>query len=291
MTVLASSMVQLGSYLDDAGPRVALVVVFGDADPALAGALAALKSGRRLVHVEAGARRAWSEQEERNRIVIDSVADLNLCVTKRCVSVLLEEAVRGEAMHVGDLALAQFWRIVRDLGPPPGISDRKDVVVAFHRPFNVDRSFLAAVATALRGRSVPSLWVCHPRIRSLVDETVAAVGMTNATVLPPLPHGRILRAMRHARYVLTDSGGLIREAHLLGRHVLVARHVGGWVELIEAGANRYLGRSAAEIDESLAWADRVWMTDASLSPSPLVVDGGLEGALSAVAALADRSQP
>lgn len=294
LSILGRSITEIGHYAKDQRNGVVGVIVFGDANPALAGALAASKSVLPLVHVEAGARRAWYEQEERNRRVIDEVADLNLCVTERALEVLDDEEVRAECLHVGDLAIDQFRDIVSKLDLEGRDDEASKVLVTLHRPFNIDGEFIANLVRGLEDLGLRSEWLCHPRAKPLVEGAFAGLKPSLMEIVAPMPHNNLLSTIRSSRFVISDSGGVIRESHLLARRVLVAREIGGWKELIDIGANAYLGKTMSEMHEALRWMEYSWNDEKAyksnfLNPSPLAPKDGVKRAIKAIDRLLENS--
>ncbi len=254
------------------------VIVVGDANPTLVGAIVASKLDLPVIHFEAGAKRDPAEQEERNRRVVDSLATLRLCVSQRAVAVLEGEGLPKNNVWTGDLWYDQFMRIASSpLRGRPCV--RETVLVTIHRPHNLLTSTLGAISGELAGLGRPVRWVTHPRTHGLVSRLCR--GVASIRVEPALSYRDVVCAMCESVYVVTDSGGLIREAHHLGRRVLVRRDIGGWVELMEAGVNRRIGRSSSDIHAGLEWAERHW-NDEYPSSSPLRRADGARIALEAI---------
>jgi len=225
-----------------------LVLVYGDTNSTLAGALATAQAGLRLGHVEAGMRSFdRSMPEELNRVLTDHASDLLLCSTETALANLEREAANGEAHLVGDV-MADVSRAFRDIAEErSGILDQLDLergeylAVTAHRAGNVDDPErlrrLVELLEALPARAVLPV---HPRTEArlgaagLFGRLEAAPGLT---LTPPLGYLDFLKLARHARAVLTDSGGVQKEAYLLGVPCVTLRDRTEWVETVEAGWN------------------------------------------------------
>jgi UDP-N-acetylglucosamine 2-epimerase len=225
-----------------------LALVYGDTNSTLAGALAAAQAGIPLGHVEAGMRSFdRSMPEELNRVLTDHASDLLLCSTETAMENLRGEGVRGDAHLVGDVmadvSLA-FREIAEERSGAPekyGLEPGSYLVVTAHRPGTVDDprrlSLLVELLEALPERAIFPL---HPRTRErleaagLMERLAAAPGLE---LTPPLGYLDFLKLARHARAVLTDSGGVQKEAYLLGVPCVTLRDRTEWVETVEAGWN------------------------------------------------------
>jgi UDP-N-acetylglucosamine 2-epimerase len=235
------------------------VLVYGDTNSTLAGALAGAQAQRPVAHVEAGMRsfdRAMPE--ELNRVLTDHAAELLFCSTETAMENLEREGVRGTAHLVGDVmadvALAfapaaerQALRILDE----HGVSDGDYVLVTAHRPGNVDDpSRLARLVDLLEAMPLPAVFPLHPRTRLRLSEARLLDRLESAAhvrLTPPLGYLAFLALADHARAVLTDSGGVQKEAYLLGTPCVTLRDRTEWVETIELGWNTLvdLDREAA----------------------------------------------
>ncbi len=232
-----------------------LVLVYGDTNSTLAGALAASQAGIATGHVEAGMRSFdRSMPEELNRVLTDHTSDLLLCSTDTAMVNLEREGVRGEAHLVGDVmadvSLAfrdiaeERSTILDDLGLEPG----SYLTVTAHRAGNVDRQErLEALVSLLEALPGPVVLPLHPRTRERLQAAGLMERLDGIKLVPPLGYLDFLKLARHARAVLTDSGGVQKEAYLLGVPCVTLRDTTEWVETVEAGWNTLvdLDRDAA----------------------------------------------
>jgi UDP-GlcNAc3NAcA epimerase len=249
----ARILTALEPVLEKLGPS--LVLVYGDTNSTLAGALAASQAGIAIGHVEAGMRSFdRSMPEELNRVLTDHASDLLLCSTETAMQNLERESVRGEAHLVGDV-MADVSLAFRDIAEERstilddlGLERGSYLAVTAHRAGNVDLpERLEALVSLLEALPAPVVLPLHPRTR----ERLRAAGLTDrlgeVMVVPPLGYLDFLELARHARAVLTDSGGVQKEAYLLGVPCLTLRDTTEWVETVEAGWNTLvdLDREAA----------------------------------------------
>jgi UDP-N-acetylglucosamine 2-epimerase (non-hydrolysing) len=245
----ASHGVQTGSMLarlDDVIPRLHpdWVVVYGDTNSTLAGALAAVKLGFPVAHLEAGLRsfnRAMPE--EHNRVLTDHASDLLLAPTAVASDHLTREGLADRTVVVGDVMTDVCLRVRDDVLAdgaelPEGIPAGDFVVATIHRAENTDDpARLRALLERLDASPVPVVLTAHPR---LVERSRAAgvpLGSTALTVISPLSYRQMVATMLQARGVVTDSGGLQKEAFLLGVPCTTLRSETEWVETLEDGWN------------------------------------------------------
>ena len=229
------------------------VVVYGDTNSTLAAALAAAKLRIALVHVEAGLRsfnRAMPE--ELNRIAVDHLSDVLLVPTAAGLDNLAREGLAGRGVAVGDVMCdAVLWgrararsqsTILRDLGLEAG----RYGVATVHRAENTGQAQLGRVLDVLgtvAGAVLPVIWPVHPRTRALLD---GAAGSAEALrLIDPVAYLDMLALLDGAAFVLTDSGGLQKEAFVIGVPCVTLRGETEWVETVASGANRLVGLDAA----------------------------------------------
>jgi UDP-GlcNAc3NAcA epimerase len=221
------------------------VLVYGDTNSTLAGALAASQARIPLGHVEAGMRSFDREMpEELNRILTDHASDLLLCSTETAVENLKREAAAGDVHLVGDV-MADVSLAFRDIA-----EERSDIlgeldvepgaylVATAHRPGNVDRpARLERLVELLAALPEPVIFPVHPRTRLRLEDTGLIDHLGAVRLMPPLGYLDFLKLVRHARAVLTDSGGVQKEAYLHAVPCVTLRDTTEWVETVEAGWN------------------------------------------------------
>ena len=225
--------------------RPGLVLVYGDTNSTLAGALAAAQAGIPVGHVESGMRSFdRSMPEELNRVLTDHASDLLLCSTQTAMDNLRREGVRGETHLVGDVMAdvsvafreiaAERSTIIADLGVEPGAY----LVVTAHRAGNVDDpARLERLVELVEALPRPVVFPLHPRTRARLEAAGLLERLEGVTVVAPLGYLDFLELARHARAILTDSGGVQKEAYLLGVPCVTLRDTTEWVETVEVGWN------------------------------------------------------
>jgi UDP-N-acetylglucosamine 2-epimerase (non-hydrolysing) len=234
----------------------ALVLVYGDTNSTLAGALAAAKLQVPVAHIEAGLRsfdRAMPE--EINRVVTDHISDLLLCPTRTAADNLAEEGVSRGVHVVGDV-------MVDALRHNAGIAEKKSriltllglqkgeyYVATVHRPGNTDdRNHLAAIIEAFREAGKPVVFPLHPRTRKYLREYGLYDSLPeNIRCIEPLGYLDMLHLMSHAKKILTDSGGIQKEAYVLGIPCITLRENTEWVETLTGGWNVLVGADTHRI--------------------------------------------
>ena len=225
-----------------------LVLVYGDTNSTLAGALAAAQARVPVAHVEAGMRSFdRSMPEELNRVLTDHASDVLFCSTETAVRNLEREAAVGERHLVGDvmadvsLAFAPVARERSRALTDFGVEEGGYLLVTAHRAGNVDRpERLAELVELLEALPMPAVFPVHPRTRTRLEQAGLRDRLVRASHLrlaPPLGYLDFLALADHARAVLTDSGGVQKEAYLLGTPCVTLRDTTEWVETVESGWN------------------------------------------------------
>jgi UDP-N-acetylglucosamine 2-epimerase len=211
------------------------VIVYGDTNSTLAGARAA--AGVPVAHVEAGLRSFDpSMPEERNRIAVDRISALLLCPDERSAVQLAEEGVPGRAEVVGDVmadATAIFAPIARERFGASG----DYAVLTIHREANTEPERLRRIVDAVNASEWRFRFPVHPRTRRALE----AAGLElrrNVEQLQPLGYLEMLALVAGADRVVTDSGGLQKEAYWLGVPAVTLRPSTEWVDTVRVGANR-----------------------------------------------------
>jgi UDP-N-acetylglucosamine 2-epimerase len=225
-----------------------VLLVYGDTNSTLAGGLAAAQAHIPVAHVEAGMRsfdRAMPE--ELNRVLTDHLSDFLLCPSQTALDNLAREGVAGRVALVGDVmvdvALLFQPRAMADHAPleRAGVAPGEYVLVTAHRAGNVDDpARLRRLVDLLLALPVTAVLPLHPRTRARLEaagwlgELERAPGIR---LLPPLGYLGFTALLGHARTVLTDSGGVQKEAYLAGVPCVTLRATTEWVETVEVGWN------------------------------------------------------
>ena len=247
-------------------PRCAVVV--GDTNSTLACALAAAKARVPVAHVEAGLRAAdFLMAEEINRRCVDVVAAQLFAPSRRAAEALQREGVPGVIHRVGDVAYDVLRRALDRVTDPPGPSIPPYVYFTLHRAEAVDDpAVLTGVIEALGTLRHRVIFAAHPRTSSAMKRGSIQVGK-NVELRPPVGYLDNLGLIKRAAAVVTDSGGVQREAYWLGVPCVTMRAETEWVETLECGANRLVAPSnAAQLNDTvraaIAAGARGWARDA-----------------------------
>ena len=227
------------------------VVVFGDTNSTLAGALAAAKLAVPVAHVEAGVRSfVRSMPEEVNRILVDRLSTLLFCPSESAVAILETEGITDGVHIVGDvmqdacLTLAPIARERSTALATLGVSPSGYVLATLHREANVQPEPLRAVAEALGALDEPVVFPAHPRTRAALEEAEIELA-ANVLLIPPAGYLDFAALTAQARVVATDSGGAQKEAYWLGVPCVVFRDETEWVETVATGWSTLAGASDA----------------------------------------------
>jgi UDP-N-acetylglucosamine 2-epimerase len=222
-----------------AAERPDLVLVYGDTNSTLAGARAAAALDVRLAHVEAGLRSGDLEMpEERNRIEVDRLAALLLCPDERSAATLCDEGVRGAVAVVGDVmadAALRLAPIARRRVPPPHPPGTY-LVATVHREANVRPARLRRIADGLSRLGEPVVLPAHPRTRAVIEAEGIDLA-ANVELRASMGYLPFASAASQARVILTDSGGLQKEAYWYRVPCVTMRPSTEWVDTVAAGAN------------------------------------------------------
>jgi len=220
------------------------VLVYGDTNSTLAGALAAVKIHQPVAHLEAGLRSFNRRMpEEHNRIVTDHVADLLLAPTATAMTHLAREGLSDRAVLVGDVMTDVLYevrdRVLRDrLDPGLDLPAGEYYIATIHRPDNTDSpERLRAIVDALAGLDRPVALLAHPRLRSVAERNGIRLDPGAVQVHDPLPYPLLVAAVMGSAGVVGDSGGLQKEAFLLRVPMTTIRAETEWVETVELGWN------------------------------------------------------
>jgi UDP-GlcNAc3NAcA epimerase len=227
-----------------------LVIVYGDTNSTLAGAIAAAKLHIPVAHVEAGLRSFdRTMPEEINRVVTDHVSNLLLCPTQTAVDNLKKEGITQGVHMVGDVMVDALRHnaniaekkshIIKQLGLRKG----NYYVATVHRPGNTDeQKNLTAIIDAFRESGKTVVFPVHPRTKKYLR----AYGLWdslpgNILCIDPLGYIDMLHLMKHAKKILTDSGGIQKEAYVMGIPCVTLRENTEWIETLAGGWNVLVG--------------------------------------------------
>lgn len=247
------------------------VLVYGDTNTTLAGSLAAAKLRVPVAHVEAGLRsQNMAMPEEINRALTDRVSDLLLCPTRTAVDNLHKEGYPfstprrrqqrienvGDVMFDAVLHYRESTRAKVNLASW-GVTSKSYALCTLHRQENTDDEVrLSSILGALRSiaTDLPVLLPLHPRTRILLEQKGNTGWLDGLQVLDPIPYLEMQRLQMDAKVILTDSGGMQKEAYFHSVPCITLRDETEWVETVNAGWNRLAGADERNILEAFKQA-------------------------------------
>ena len=257
----ATMMTRLDEIVVSEAPDT--VLVYGDTNSTLAAALVAAKREPSVTHVEAGLRsHNWRMPEEVNRVLTDHCSDLLFAPSESAVDTLGREGITRGVHDVGDVMYDAVLRVSERLPDRPAVLDdfgvtEPYVVATVHRPRNTDDpSRLAAIVEGLASVPYPVVFPAHPRTEDALREYGLWERATGGLVVTgPLGYLEFVGLLAGATRVLTDSGGVQKEAFYLGTPCVTVREETEWHETVEAGWNRLIAPDPEAIRSELAGFD------------------------------------
>ena len=223
-----------------------VLVVYGDTNSTIAGALAAKKLGIKVVHIEAGLRSYnMAMPEEINRILTDRISDLLLCPTQSAIDNLEKEGYKNISTKIvksGDIMkdAVEFYSKTSEhkstVIKKEGLQSNPFVLATIHRQENTDdlsrlKSIFKALDEIVKGGTTVVLPL-HPRTLSIIEKNNIE---TQVKLIPPVGYFDMLELLKNCKLVITDSGGLQKEAFFNKKHCVIVRDETEWVELVENG--------------------------------------------------------
>lgn len=228
--------------LDQVGPDK--VLVYGDTNSTVAGALAASKQHIYVAHLEAGLRSNNRRMpEEINRIATDHISDLCLAPTENAMRILASEGLSSRAVLVGDVmadvCLNTHAAVLRSRPSLPFDATDSFGVATIHRAENTDSECrLSEIIHQLSSLPIPVILPAHPRLISKAQTHDIDINVGNIHLVDPLTYSELIYAVAGASFIVTDSGGLQKEAMLLGAKCTTVRPETEWPETLENDMNQ-----------------------------------------------------
>ncbi len=233
------------------------VLVYGDTNSTLAGALAAIKLHIPVAHVEAGLRSFEMKMpEEVNRILTDRISKVLFCPTQTAINNLQNEGYKnidceivlaGDVMYDAVLHYRQKIKTHSTIIQKENLTDKPFVLVTIHRAENTnDPKRLTEICEALNEiqKEQQVVLPLHPRTKAYLKSQNLKL---DAKVIDPVGYFDMLALLDHCSLVMTDSGGLQKEAYFFNKYCITLRDQTEWVELVEAGANSIVGADKSKI--------------------------------------------
>jgi UDP-GlcNAc3NAcA epimerase len=239
------------------------IMVYGDTNSTLAGALAASKLHIPLAHVEAGLRSFNRRMpEEINRVVADHLSDLLFCPAQTAVEMLAQEGIVRGVHLVGDIMADSLALALARINPRSdiltrfGIQEGSYLLATIHRAENTDQGEnLKAILTAFQLLNEPILFPIHPRTRKTLGKMRLSCP-ANVKMIDPVGYLDMVRLEKAARIILTDSGGMQKEAYWLGVPCVTLRNETEWIETIKSGWNQLVGTEEDKIVQAIRYSAR-----------------------------------
>lgn len=234
------------------------VLVFGDTNSTLAGALAAKKLHIKVAHVEAGLRSFnMAMPEEINRILTDRISDILFCPTDAAMENLRKEGYDefpAQRINIGDVMLDAALMFTPQAKRPAGDVPDSFILTTVHRAQTTDNALhLREVFEALETLATeqPVVMPLHPRTRHKLEELSYDFAGSAIHFLPPVGYLEMLWLLSHCKLVMTDSGGLQKESYFFEKQCVILRDETEWVELVKAGCNVIAGTTTETILEAV----------------------------------------
>ena len=257
---LAIMMERFEHVVRDARPDA--VLVYGDTTTTLAGALVAAKNDVPLAHVEAGLRSFdKSMPEEQNRVVTDHLSRVLLCPTRQAVDNLAAEGITGGVHLVGDVMFdaSRMFAPLALQRPGPGAHGLEPggyLLVTIHRAAATDTpEALDRMVQVLSSLGQPAIFPVHPRTRAKLQPSgrwEALERVPGLVLAPPAGYLDFTNLLVSARAVVTDSGGVQKEAYFHGIPCITLRDTTEWVETVDGGFNALTGMDVGRVQAALA---------------------------------------
>ena len=246
-------MERFEKLLSDLG-NVDIVLVYGDTNTTIAGALVAAKLHIPVAHVEAGLRSFNRKMpEEINRVVTDCISDTLFCPTETAIRNLAEEGITKNVLFSGDVmydATLHFSELALQKGVDTGVKGEEYYLATVHRASNTDDpDRLNEILSGLSRLPAPVILPLHPRTRARLNGTEIP---GNIEVRDPVGYLQMLLLVKHAKAVLTDSGGLQKEAFWLKRPCITLRNETEWVETLAGNWNQLVDADQNAIISAVA---------------------------------------
>lgn len=235
-----------------------LILVYGDTNATIAGALAAAKIHIPIAHIEAGLRSFNRRMpEEVNRVLTDHLSQWLFAPTEVAVKNLAAEGITQGVYPIGDVMLDAV-NLFQDVALPRtdatlaqwSLTPDGFMLLTMHRAETTDQpGAVEAILNQLNRAGLPVIFPVHPRTRGLVDQVAA--NLPNIQVIDPVGYLEMLILEKHARCIVTDSGGVQKEAAFMQTPCITLREQTEWVETVESGWNRLAGLDATQLQQAL----------------------------------------
>lgn len=243
-----------------------VVIVYGDTNSTLAGALAASKLNIPIAHIEAGLRSYWKKMpEEQNRICTDHLSSLLFCPSQTAINNLYKENINNGFYNVGDIMYdsflhyskkieSKFEDIFEDIMNKNGldkINKEGYNLLTIHRAENTDNmESLSQIINAIGSSDEYFIYPAHPRTIKKIEEYGLTIN-ENIFVIDPVGYFEILTLQHYSNKIVTDSGGMQKEAYFAKKECITLREQTEWIETLNGGWNTLVGMNRSKIIDSI----------------------------------------
>ena len=235
-------MIEFEKVLEKEKPD--LVLVYGDTNTTLAGAIVAAKMKIKIAHVEAGIRMIPKTMpEEINRILTDRISDFLFCPSKKSVENLKKEGITKNVFFTGDILYDLFLKMKNEFNLTTfkklKLTSNKYILTTLHRDYNVDnKEKLEKILKQLNliNKNIPIVFPLHPRTKKRIDDFNLNKYIKDLIITEPLDYLDLMGLLINCKSVITDSGGLQKESYFANKNGYILMPDAGWTELID---NKY----------------------------------------------------
>lgn len=238
------------------------VLVYGDTNSTLAGALAAKKLNIKVIHIEAGLRSFnKSMPEEINRILTDNLSDILFAPTKVSVNNLHNEGIKNNVFNVGDVMCDSIKLAKSIIGEDVDVKDQ--ILLTIHRPYNTDNlERLLDILHALNKLGKKIIFPIHPRTNNILsDNHINRDNYSNINFVEPVSYFELIKLQVESTCIITDSGGVQKEAYILKRKCITLRSETEWVETLENGWNTLVFDDLGKLNQEVGRIPGVYQDD------------------------------
>jgi UDP-GlcNAc3NAcA epimerase len=234
--ITGNMMIEIEKILLDVKPE--RIIVYGDCDTTIAGALVAKKIEIFLIHIESGMRSYNKNMpEEINRVMTDHISDMLLCSTSDSVENLKRENITENVHFVGNLQLDLLKMTIdkyncKDILVTNKLQENEFVLMTIHRHYNTNKNTLTKIFLELEKHGITILFPIHPRTRNIINRENIKIP-DNIKLINPVNYLDMTILERYCKYIITDSGGVQPEAWYLGKKCIVMRSETEWIEPLE----------------------------------------------------------
>ena len=246
---LGKMIVEINTIVNSDKPDC--ILVYGDTDTTLAAALTGNKNTIKLVHIEAG-ERSYNKNmpEEHNRVITDNLSEIHFCASQKAVENLKKENITGHVFYTGDLMKDVFLNFANELTFPPA---ENYFFCTIHRNYNKNNpKKLKELFTTLNALSKKIALPLHPAtLKSLEFNGIEITGYENIQVMPPLSYKQSISYQKFSDAVITDSGGIQKEAYWLKRPCITIRKESEWTETLKGNWNQLVYDNLSDLNQMI----------------------------------------